>query len=496
MKKAVILARVSTTRQEEEGLSLDNQKHTLLEYAKKQGFEVTPERTFVFSETADNKARRKFYEVVDLVKASGDLVAIISFRVDRTTRNFRDAVLFDDLRLEYGKELHFVHDRLVLNKNSVGRDIQDWDLKVFLAKQFLNRLKEDAQISALHKLRNGELPGCSSFGYRNSELPDGKKTVVIDPYKSKVVQAAYNLYSTGAYSLLTLRQKLEEEFNLKITKSQINDILKNPFYFGEILWKESLYPHRYETLITKRQFDKVQSIKASYGKQRFKYAGLPYSYRGLIRCATCGCLITPERSKGHIYYHCTQSKGKHGASYLREEELTKQLADIFKGMQIPDKVLTELATSLKQSHDAKSKFQESIRINLEAEYKKYQNRIERMYEDKLDGSITDSEYAKKYSEFREQQDKIKVKLDTLEYADKDYYLTTTYLLQLANKAPELFEKAEPEQKRLFIKFALQNLTLEGKKLHITAKKPFDLMASCANNENWLRGPDSNRRPIG
>ncbi len=495
MKKAVILARVSTARQEEEGLSLDNQKHTLREYAKQRGFEVSSDREFIFSETADRKSRQKFYEVVDLVKSSEDIVAVISFRVDRTTRNFRDAVLFDDLRIEYGKELHFVNDRLILDKNSVGRDITDWDLKVFLAKQYLNRLKEDAYISAAYKLRNGELPGCATYGYHNAVLPDGKKTVEPEPFKSKVVKAMYDWYSTGAYSMLTLRQKVLEEFNLSLSKSQIGDILKNPFYHGVMRWKDEEYPHKYETLITKRVFDKVQTIIASYGKQRFKFAGLPYAYRGLIRCGDCGCLITPEKAKQYIYYHCTQSKGKHGAPYLREEELTRQFSNIFKSMQIPDKVLNEITSSLKQSHEAKSKFQDAIHTDLTTEYKKYQNRLEKMYDDKLDGCITDSEYTKKYQDFREQQAIIQAKLDKLENADKEYYATSSYLLEIANKAPALFASSEPEQKRLLIKFALQNLTLTDDKLLYEAKKPFDVMASCTKNNFWLLRSGSNRRPI-
>ena len=36
-----------------------------------------------------------------------------------------------------------------------------------------------------------------------------------------------------------------------------------------------------------------------------------------------GSAITPEKHKGHVYYHCTQYNGKHGAKWLREEEITR-----------------------------------------------------------------------------------------------------------------------------------------------------------------------------
>jgi len=69
--------------------------------------------------------------------------------------------------------------------------------------------------------------------------------------------------------------------------------------------KGKLYPHRYPTLISKNTFEKVQDVKNGYKKKKFKYAGKPYIYRGLIRCAQCGLAITPEKHKGHVYYHCT-----------------------------------------------------------------------------------------------------------------------------------------------------------------------------------------------
>ena len=85
--KAVILARVSTLRQEKEGLSLqDIQLPMLREYAKEKGFNKTIE--YVFSESADYKIRRKFKEMLDFVKANDDVKAIIAYRVDRITRNY------------------------------------------------------------------------------------------------------------------------------------------------------------------------------------------------------------------------------------------------------------------------------------------------------------------------------------------------------------------------------------------------------------------------
>ena len=66
MRKAVILARVSTRRQEQEGLSLEEiQLPEMREYAELHDFDVVHE--YVFSESADLGIRRKFNEMMDFV---------------------------------------------------------------------------------------------------------------------------------------------------------------------------------------------------------------------------------------------------------------------------------------------------------------------------------------------------------------------------------------------------------------------------------------------
>ncbi|PJA41219.1 hypothetical protein CO178_00715 [candidate division WWE3 bacterium CG_4_9_14_3_um_filter_34_6] len=132
----------------------------LRDYAKENGFNEVVE--YVFSESADYKIRRKFKEMLDFVKANDDVKAIIAYRVDRITRNYRDAVAIDELRLDYKKEIHFVHDRLVIDEKSLGRDITDWDTKVYLAKQFLNRLKEDSKDNSTKEVRE---PRMAREGY-------------------------------------------------------------------------------------------------------------------------------------------------------------------------------------------------------------------------------------------------------------------------------------------------------------------------------------------
>ncbi|MFH0776179.1 MAG: hypothetical protein V1936_01035, partial [Patescibacteria group bacterium] len=69
--------------------------------------------------------------------------------------------------------------------------------------------------------------------------------------------------------------------------------------------------------------------------------------------------------------------------------------------------------------------------------------------------------------------------------DEEFSITSLYLLDLANRAAELFASSKVEQKRHLISFALSNLRLKGEELLFEAKKPFDLLLQMTESKDWL-----------
>lgn len=484
--KAVILARVSTLKQEKEGLSLKEiQLPILQEYAKNKGFEI--EKEFVFNESADQKIRKKFKDMVSYIKKRSDIKVVIAYRVDRITRNFRDAVLVDELIKDYDKEVHFVDDKLVINNDSMSRDIQTWDLKVFLAKQYLNRLKEDAKSSAMFKLKRGEWPGQAPFGYDNVTRKDKRKWIVPSPFEAEIVNQIYELYSQGAISMLGLKHKLKDKLGMDLAKSQIERILKNKFYAGIMQYDGEEYPHEYEQLITMELYEKVQAMKDKNGQKNkgIKHGLQEFAYRGLIKCDVCGSSMTAVRKKGkYVYYKCTEHYQKHQAQYVKEEEITRQIQEAYNLIHIEKNDLIEILQTLKESHKDKEHFNKSQIEAYQSEYKKYATRIERMYEDKLDGLITAEEYKTRLQEYRDHQVKLEIKLKQLRDADESYYLSAEYLLSLALRAGELFESSKIDQKRQLLTLTFRNLTLNDKKLVYDWAEPFDKLVNCASRHKW------------
>src|SRR5882724_8512340 len=109
----VVLARVSSKAQEDEGYSLDAQLKLLNDYCAKNCLIVV--RVFKIAETASKEHRRKvFHELLTYI-AKEPIYHLAVEKTDRFTRNFRDAVAIDDwLEKDEKRHLHAVKENLTL----------------------------------------------------------------------------------------------------------------------------------------------------------------------------------------------------------------------------------------------------------------------------------------------------------------------------------------------------------------------------------------------
>lgn len=93
---------------------------------------------------------------------------------------------------------------------------------------------------------------------------------------------------------------------------------------------------------------------------------------------------------------------------------------------------------------------------------------------------------------KQKQYDINLQLEDHQKADESFIVNSTYILELVNRAPELFESSKEEQKRQLLNFLLSNLKLEGEKLLFDLKQPFDVMLECSKSQKWLPRLDSNQ----
>jgi len=486
--KSIIIARVSTEEQKEAGNSLPAQTARLEKYCNNKDFQII--KKFSFDESAYKTKRNDFDNILDFVLEQKEKVAVCFDKVDRLSRNVFDkrvGMLYEKA-LKDEVELHFVSDGQVVNSHLSAVEKFNFSISLGLAKYYSDAISDNVKRAQEQMLRMGTYPARPSYGYKREPINKNKTEIVVDDFASKVVQKAYEWYATSSFSMELLRQKIKSEFGVDWSKGMTDKILKDHFYYGIMTWKNKQYKHKYQPIVTKQLFDQVQQVKASFNKKPFKYAGKPnIIYRGLLRCGHCGLAVTPEKHKGHIYYHCTQYNGKHGASWLREETITEQIGDVFKRLQIPDWVLEQVVGNLSNLHQNKMDFHNKQLDKLNDENKTLTKMMDNLYLDKLKGRITDDKYDQFFQSFHEQKAGIATRLVMLQEAEDNYYISTKYLLELSNRAYELFKSSEVEERRQLIKLVLSNLRVEGKKVEYDAIKPFNTILNYADRQAWLPG---------
>lgn len=508
-KKAIIFARVSTKRQENEGLSLrEIQLPQARKYAEKHGLDVVKE--YVVGETGGAyKERKQFEEMVDFLRKNENIEDIISFRVDRLTRSFKDAVVIDELRISQNKRFHCIDERLVLHKDSPARDLTQWNVKVFVGQEYINRVKEDGNNTKYNKLERGELPWHPPFGYKHYQFEDKRKTVISVQPQAQIVRDIHVRYSTGSYSCQSLAKEINADYDTRLAKGQIQKILRDRFYIGIMTDKKTgkEYPHFYEKLVSDDVFEENQNILEGHSGKRQRYAGIPSIYRGLIRCKHCGCTITPEKKRktqkngnvhNYYYYHCTNGKKMHTTpiKYATEAELNDAIKRLLKTFNIPQDKLAEVQTALNESHASKNEFYEAKRKELVTKRKQLSNRKQNMYDLLADKCITPQVYNENNARYDEELSDLHRQEERLDEADKQFYITVGYLLAIFQHAERLFEVAEIDEKRQIIGLILSNLQLDDKKLSFNLKEPFATVLSHANGSLWLGRRDSNPRMTG
>jgi hypothetical protein len=166
------------------------------------------------------------------------------------------------------------------------------------------------------------------MGYVNDPRTKG---IVPDPERAPLIRQAFELYATGSYTLAKLRATLNGRGLTgarggTLSKARYHYMLQNPLYCGFIRHHGELFEATHEPLVSKRLFDEVQAVMQQKSRPKSP-ASNQYLYRGVFHCGECGCMVTNERQKGHVYLRCTKKKGPCSQSYLDSARLSFALRD-------------------------------------------------------------------------------------------------------------------------------------------------------------------------
>ena len=247
------------------------------EYCLRKNLEII--KTFEFSESSTVGERKKYKESIDFARKQKEVIAIVSDKVDRLQRSYKETPVLNDLA-ERGKiELHFYTENCIIHKYSTSQDRMIWNMNVMMGQNFVDSLRDNVNRAIDQKLRQGEWISTAPIGYlhiTSSNSHDrGKGKIVIDKVRAPLIKKLFETYATGNYTLGALLKKTRE-WGLQNSRgnqgtlclSHIHSIITNPFYYGVMKVKRTQreYPHIYPPIITKELFDACQLVRLGWIK--------------------------------------------------------------------------------------------------------------------------------------------------------------------------------------------------------------------------------------
>ncbi|WP_292059874.1 recombinase family protein [Brevundimonas sp. UBA5936] len=496
-------ARVSSKEQDREGFSIPAQTKLMKDYADANDIQVA--REFVDVETAKKSGRTSFNEMLQYIRRHPTVRMLLVEKTDRLYRNLKDWVTVDDLDIE----IHFVKEGVVLSQDSRSSEKFMHGIKVLMAKNYIDNLSEETRKGMLEKAEQGLWPTVAPIGYLNVEGPNGKKIITIDPALGPLVQRLYEWYSTGQYSLKDVSKKARlagltyRKSGAPIGVSTVHTILRNRIYTGAFEWLGKVYQGSHAPLISEDLWSAVQDVLDGRKAANIRASANDFPFTGMMTCGHCGCAMVGEiKKQRYIYYHCTGFKGKCGEPYVREEVLEQRFAGLLRQLRFDDAAFELIQRALRESLQDETRERRAAIERLRGEADRLQARIERMYEDKLDGVVTDDFYRRMQIVWREERDRCLKDIERHHSADDEYIGNGIALIRLGREAHDLFEQASASEKRRVLNLVLSNCSWAHGELTAKFRQPFDLLSETIaqstlpkkgeagdlpENEKWLRG---------
>lgn len=495
-RKAVILARVSS-KEQEEGYSIDAQKHRLETYCTRRN--LIPIKTFALVESSTSGDRKHFMAMIRFVKSQKEPIALVADKVDRVQRSFKEYPLLDAL-IQQGKiELHFNTENYVIHKDSVSQERLMWSMGVIMAQSYIDSMRDNVKRSIDQKIRLGEWIGRAPIGYLNIRNERGRGDVVVDKERAPLVIKLFHTYATGAHTLAEMTEMAKSwglcSVNTKTpqTRANIHRLLQNPFYYGFMRIKGQIYEHRYESLISKELFDQCQIVMKAWHKKPFQYAGNEYIFRGLLRCATSGKTVTADTKKRTYkngqkaewtYLRCWNPENPKKIMWVREERIIAQVEEVLRKLAVPMHILDDLRSYLRETEKSERSFLRRQLTEWQKEYTLCQNRLDRLMDLLLDGTIDRADFDAKKVQLRQQQINLERQIESARAGDDTFKGVMLNLLDIAANAHNRFLNSTTEEKRKLVNFIFANLELNGATLCYSLEKPFDQMVGLTTCQEW------------
>ncbi len=499
--KLILIARVSDVNQRQ---ALPAQRLKLKQYAATRDPKA---EYFQFDESAHGDTRRKFAKLVEHIKAQKELVAVVHCKVDRYTRDAtQEEVKALNQLVKAGRiELHFPDDGLIITKDSPATDLFRLGIGTALAKYYSDSIKDNIARRFSQMLHDGIWIGYAPCGYINvhkGSIAKPIKDIEVDSLRAPFITEIYEKRSTGmsyaAIVKLVNSEGMTSKSGRPMTKSNVERILHNSFYYGYMQYNGKQYAHKYPTLITKSLYDKCQHIREKRHNHRTVYKTIPFVFTDILHCPDCGCSIGSYVSKNNVYLKCTRAK-KHvkcANVNVAERLVLPQLEEVLASIRLSDENLTRLVSAVKDKFGNQQQYLDKTLAETREEYDNIKSQLKALTYERIEAvkkgrGISAEVFDSITEELTNKQQLLDQKLSSLTNANFSFLITISHLLDFAQRANQLFQDADTTTRNRMVKHVVANSVLYDKKLTLNAIYPYKAFQELnensdtdSENTNW------------
>lgn len=468
----LLYARVSTDKQAQKELSIPAQVDAMKEYASKNKWKIIG--TFEDKgESAKTANRPELKRLIQHCKENKQVDIVIVHKIDRLARNLVDYATIKAILKQKGIRLVSVSEPF--EDNPVGQLLEN--IIASISEWYSANLGEEIKKSNGAKLKRGEWPHRPPFGYKSIKGEGNRVKHVPDEKTAPLVRIAFELFSTGNYSLKTLSEEmgdrgLKTKYGRIYSTENIKKLLAKRFYIGKLVWNGKEHPGIHESIIRPDLFYRVQEVLKNRSSDTGEKGKLQFLLRGVAFCQVCGQRLTGEVHPRGSYYRCLPNlhKKKCAQSYAPVSLLDSQLEALYSRLQPPQKLLKLLRLEMHQITQRRKKIADREVKGLKKTIGDLENREMKLLDEKLVGRVPQEVYDRLEAQYQEKRKTAEARLSQLEvdYADPLDFLDKSILV--ASMLLPLHQRFDFEQRKnllraVFEKIYVQEKVLMGVKLN-------------------------------
>ena len=358
--RAVIYLRVSSAQQvekdhTEEGYSIPAQREACLRFIEQNGWDLAGEYVDA-GESARSADRPQLQLMLHDIKHDPSIAYVVVHKIDRMARNLEDHTAIRGLLKKAGAQLVSVTEGI--SETPSGRMIEG--ILATLAEYYSANLASEIKKGMHQKVKMGGWPRRCTIGYLNKREAIGGRSiasVILDPERSALVAEGFERYATGEIALSRLAEVMDDRglrtrVGNPVTAQRWQEIFRNPFYMGRVVWDGQEYEGTHEPLVSADLFLRVERALETRNSAGTRERRHVHYLKGSLRCGECGAPLTYSQSKGrsarYDYFFCT-SRTRCSQPYIPKEVAEREVEQLYRMIAMPRKTAEDLLEQVRET---------------------------------------------------------------------------------------------------------------------------------------------------